>query len=104
MAWSNPITWKHTMVSISMTEGFILPGIMDDPGWTAGNVISANPAFGPDDNNRRSFPIRISVWDKVRRLAEKSRKSAAFCMDSNKLPDDLNFNLVSLLNSFTIKR
>ena len=30
---------------------------MDEPGWTVGNSISAIPARGPDDNQRRSFAI-----------------------------------------------
>ena len=44
---SQPITWKHTWLTISGIDGFTLPGMIDDPGWTAGSVISASPARGP---------------------------------------------------------
>ena len=29
---SHPITWKHTWLTISGTEGLTLPGMIDDPG------------------------------------------------------------------------
>ncbi len=32
MVRSFPTTWKHTMLSISGTEGFTLPGMMLEPG------------------------------------------------------------------------
>jgi hypothetical protein len=33
--------------------GLTLPGMIDDPGWTAGNVIPANSARDPQDIRRR---------------------------------------------------
>ena len=32
IAASHPITWKHTWLTISGTEGLTLPGMIDDPG------------------------------------------------------------------------
>jgi hypothetical protein len=43
------------MLRHSDSEGFTLPGIIDDPACTAGIVISDRPAIGPDAINLRSF-------------------------------------------------
>jgi hypothetical protein len=40
IAVSCPITWKQAMLSISATAGFTLPGMIDEPGCTAGSSIS----------------------------------------------------------------
>ena len=45
-AWL-PATCAHTMVSDSAITGFTLPGIMDEPGCTAGSSSSPSPARGP---------------------------------------------------------
>ena len=52
---SQPITWKHTWFTISGTDGLTLPGMIDDPGCTAGSAISAMPARGPMLSSRRSL-------------------------------------------------
>ena len=57
MVVSHPSTWKHTWFTISGTEGFTLPGMIDDPGCTAGRAISLNPARGPMLSRRRSLAI-----------------------------------------------
>ena len=44
---SQPITWKHTWFTISGIDGLTLPGMIDDPGWTAGSRISDNPGARP---------------------------------------------------------
>ncbi len=49
------------MFIISGRTGFTLPGIILEPGWTAGNRISSNPDVGPDASNRRSLAIRLRV-------------------------------------------
>ena len=54
---SQPTTWKHTWLTISGTDGFTLPGMIDDPGCTAGSEISDIPARGPMLSNRRSLAI-----------------------------------------------
>ena len=40
---SQPITWKQTWLTISGTDGFTLPGMIDEPGCTAGRTISDKP-------------------------------------------------------------
>ena len=44
---SQPMTWKQTWLTISGIEGLILPGMIDDPGCTAGSLISSMPVRGP---------------------------------------------------------
>ncbi len=44
---SSPITWKQTWFTISGIDGLILPGMIDEPGCTAGSVISSMPVRGP---------------------------------------------------------
>src|SRR5258705_9313914 len=52
---SQPITWKQTWFTISAIDGFTLPGMIDEPGCTAGRTISAIPARGPLASSRRSL-------------------------------------------------
>ena len=52
---SQPITWKQTWFTISGIDGFTLPGMIDEPGCTAGSAISAMPARGPMLSSRRSL-------------------------------------------------
>ncbi len=54
---SHPMTWKQTWFTISGIDGFTLPGMIEDPGWTAGRMISARPARGPMASRRRSLAI-----------------------------------------------
>jgi hypothetical protein len=72
---SFPITLAHTIVRASIMEGFTFQGIMDDPGCTAGRVISCNQASGPELINLRSFPILIrsfARWLSADEIYEKS--------------------------------
>jgi hypothetical protein len=41
------MTWYMAWLSISAMTGFTLPGMIDEPGWTAGSWISASPVAGP---------------------------------------------------------
>jgi hypothetical protein len=34
---SHPDTWKQTWFTISGIDGFTLPGMIDEPGWTGGS-------------------------------------------------------------------
>src|SRR5262249_31945313 len=43
-AWSFPNTWTATIVSASHWVGFILPGMIDEPGSFSGIFSSANPS------------------------------------------------------------
>ena len=51
------MTCAATIVTASGITGFTLPGMMLDPGWMAGSVISAIPARGPLAIRRRSLAI-----------------------------------------------
>ena len=41
--------------------GFTLPGMMLDPAWRGGRLISPKPACGPDESSRRSLQIFESL-------------------------------------------
>ena len=37
--------------------GLTFPGMIDDPGWRGGRLISLSPQRGPDESRRRSLQI-----------------------------------------------
>ncbi len=45
------------MVSASQRTGFTLPGMMEEPGWMAGRLISPMEQRGPEPSRRMSFAI-----------------------------------------------
>ena len=50
-----------TMPVTSGTTGLTLPGMMDEPGWSGGRLISASPARGPEARRIRSLAIFASL-------------------------------------------
>ena len=50
--------------------GLTLPGMMEDPGWTAGSRSSPRPARGPEPIQRMSLAIFISAVAYVRSAPE----------------------------------
>ena len=54
----------------SATTGFTLPGMIDEPGCTAGSAISEIPVRGPEDRNWRSVLTFTSLAARFRRAAE----------------------------------
>ena len=56
---SQPMTWKQTWFTISGIDGLILPGMIDEPGCTAGSLISSMPVRGPITIRRRSLAILL---------------------------------------------
>ena len=54
---SAPITLKATWFTTSGITGLTLPGMMEDPAWRGGRLISPNPACGPLESSRRSLQI-----------------------------------------------
>src|SRR5690554_1900464 len=54
-----PNTWALAIHTASGTTGFTLPGIILEPGWSAGKVTSPKPAKGPLFIQRRSLLIFI---------------------------------------------
>src|SRR3569833_576587 len=61
IAASCPSTWKQTWLSISNITGLTLPGMMLEPGCTAGSRISPMPVRGPEASRRMSFAMRGGV-------------------------------------------
>ena len=60
------MTCAHTIIIASLITGFTFPGMIDDPGWTAGSEISKSPEVGPLPSQRMSFAIFISATAVVR--------------------------------------
>ena len=56
-----PITWAPTWITASQITGFTLPGMMLEPGCTAGSVISLSPQRGPLFISRTSLAIFIRL-------------------------------------------
>src|SRR5687768_3161350 len=54
---SFPIVLKQISFINSGITGFTLPGMMEEPGWSAGRLISKIPVRGPDARNIRSLEI-----------------------------------------------
>ena len=66
------MTWKQTWFTISGIDGLILPGMIDEPGCTAGSVISSMPVRGPMTISRRSLAILLrSIASTAQRRAER---------------------------------
>ena len=61
MAASLPITAAAAMQADSGITGLTFPGMIEDPGCSAGNSISPSPASGPEFIQRRSLAIFISA-------------------------------------------
>ena len=83
-AVSLPITWKQTMFTISAMAGFTLPGMIDEPGCTAGSTSSPKPVFGPETSRRRSLQIVDSSTAAVRIPLEIRMKGAIDCIDAKR--------------------
>ena len=62
-------------------EGFTFPGMMLDPGCTAGSRISAKPVRGPDASRRKSPAIFPRSAAYVRRAPEKAAASPSDCIN-----------------------
>ena len=57
MVRSLPMTLKATWFTTSGMTGLTFPGMIDDPGWRGGRLISFRPQRGPDESRRRSLQI-----------------------------------------------
>ncbi len=69
------------MLRHSDSEGFTLPGIIDDPACTAGIEISDSPAIGPDAINLISFDIFINSIAIFLRIEEHIVVSNLLCRE-----------------------
>src|SRR6476620_3890368 len=79
-AVSLPTTWNETIAASSGITGLILPGMMEDPGWSPGRFTSAKPVLGPDEMSRRSLEMRITSSAKLRSDDETCAMQAFDCM------------------------
>ncbi len=55
-----PMTRAATIISASDMTGFTFPGMIDEPGWIAGSLISWIPEVGPLPSHRMSSAIFMS--------------------------------------------
>ena len=82
---SQPITWKQTWLTISGTDGFTLPGMIDEPGCTAGSRTSAMPARGPIASSRRSLATLPASTASRRIAPDTARTSPMLCVTRKRL-------------------
>ena len=80
------------MLVISNIEGLIFPGIMDEPGATAGRLISFSPVLGPEERRRRSLQILLSSNDRFLNDEDRIEIDRLLCIDSRR-----SFELVTLI-------
>jgi hypothetical protein len=77
---SYPITCAQTMSRLSAITGFTLPGMMLDPGCTAGRRSSPSPQRGPEPNHRISLAILVRATAYTRNAPlRKTTASLAAC-------------------------
>ena len=79
---SLPITSKATWFTTSGMTGFTLPGMMEEPAWTAGSAISPMPARGPEESSRKSLQVFESLTAMRFRTPESCTKLPASCVAS----------------------
>ena len=60
MAVSLPMTWAATWQTTSGMTGLTLPGMIDEPFWSSGRVISPSPQRGPLPIHAMSVAILVS--------------------------------------------
>ena len=57
---SRPIARKEAWFVTSGITGFTLPGMMEEPGWRIGRLISERPVRGPEASRRISLQTFVS--------------------------------------------
>ena len=65
----------QAMFDASQMLGLILPGMIDEPGSTAGNTTSAKPVLGPEVSRRRSLQSFAMSIAMNRNVADTSAMS-----------------------------
>ena len=87
---SSPMAWKQTWFTISAIDGFTLPGMMLEPGWTAGSRISARPVRGPEARSRMSLAILLRSRTYARSAPLSVATSPIDCMSWTRSPPSRN--------------
>ena len=100
IAWCRPITCAQAMHSASGITGLTLPGMIDEPGCSAGSSTSPSPASGPEFIQRRSLPIFISATASALNCPDSSTRSSCAASPSNRLPACSNFAPVAADSAF----
>ena len=85
---SLPMTWAQTMATASGMTGLTLPGMMLEPGCSAGSAISPIPASGPEFIQRRSLAIFVRLTASTRSWPDASTAASWLLSDSNRLSAD----------------
>ena len=80
----------------SAIEAFTLPGMIEEPGWTVGRVISPKPALGPEFMIFRSFVKLSRLVTRERSEPEKFMKTFMLLAISVKFLAGENLILVNL--------
>jgi len=93
---------KLAMLDSSAMTVLPLPGMMLEPGCSAGRRISSKPVEGPEASKRKSLATRVMVMANVRSAAEKSTASAMDCMLSNRFSAGCSSRPVSAERRLTI--
>ena len=86
-AVSLPMTWKQTWLTISGIAGLTLPGMIDEPGCTAGIEISPNPVRGPETSSRMSLQMLEISIAAVRMPLEMRTNGAIDCIAAKRFFD-----------------
>ena len=84
IAASFPTTWNPTIASISGMTGLTLPGMIEDPGCSAGRRISPKPVTGPEFSRRKSLPMRMHSSASALSAPERIANGARLCVASNR--------------------
>ena len=99
MTLSFPMTCIAIISVASGIDGFIFPGIIDEPACTGGSVISIRPAFGPLLMLLRSEQILRRLMLRERNVAEKFRKAFMLLAISVRFLAEVSLMPTSLLSS-----
>ena len=65
MVASQPMTCAATWSTDSQITGLTLPGMIEEPGWVSGRLISPRPHLGPEASQRRSLAIFVRLTANV---------------------------------------
>src|SRR5271157_5348478 len=90
------MTWYAIIVRHSGIDGLTLPGMIEEPGCTAGRAISPRAVVGPEARSRRSLHIRISSTESSFREDMKAPSCALVSRDSNEFGEAWKGIFVSL--------